>query len=70
MTTQGSASQLEQAWRDLAVAWEYTRDGWQDVKSREFETDYLEKLPGLIAQARQAMEEIDVLLRKARHDCE
>ena len=70
MTTQGSASQLESAWRDLAAAWQHTCDDWRDAKSAEFETRFLEKLPGLIMGARQAMEEIDVLLRKMHHDCQ
>lgn len=70
MNTQGSASQLESAWRDLAAAWQYTTDDWRDAKSQEFEKRFLEKLPGLLGGAKQAIEEIDILLRKMRHDCE
>ncbi len=70
MSTQGAASHLEAAWRDLAAAWQSTTDDWRDAKSAEFEARFLEHLPGLIASARQAMEDIDVLLRKMHHDCE
>jgi hypothetical protein len=70
MNTQGSASQLESAWRDLTAAWQHVTDDWRDVKAQEFETRFLEKMPGLLVGARQAIEEIDVLLRKLRHDCE
>ena len=70
MSTQGSAAQLEAAWRDLAAAWQRTTDDWRDVKAQEFERRFLEKLPGLLAGAKQAVEDIDVLLRKMRHDCE
>jgi hypothetical protein len=70
MSTQGSASQLESAWRDLTAAWQHTTDDWRDVKAQEFEKRFLEKMPGLLIGARQAIEEIDVLLRKMRHDCE
>jgi hypothetical protein len=70
MNTQGSASQLESAWRDLAAAWQHTTDDWRDVKAQEFEARFLEKLPALLGGARQAIEEIDILLRKMRHDCE
>ncbi len=70
MTTQGAASQLEAAWRDLAAAWQNTMDDWRDAKSAEFEARFLEPLPGLIGSARQAMEELDILLRKMHHDCE
>ncbi|HEX2750793.1 MAG TPA: hypothetical protein VHM91_22500 [Verrucomicrobiales bacterium] len=70
MNTQGSASQLESAWRDLAAAWQHTTDDWRDAKSKEFEARFLEKLPGLLTGAKQAIEDIDILLRKMRHDCE
>ena len=70
MTTQGAASQLEAAWRDLAAAWQTTKEDWRDAKSVEFETRYLENLPGLIGSARKAMEDLDILLRKMHHDCE
>ena len=70
MSTQGASSQLEAAWRDLAAAWQSTSDDWRDAKSTEFEARYLENLPGLIGSARQAMEDIDILLRKMHHDCE
>ena len=67
---QGSGAQLEAAWRDLAAAWQHTTDEWRDVKAREFESRFLEKLPGLLAAAKQAVEDLDILLRKMRHDCE
>jgi hypothetical protein len=70
MSTQGASSQLEAAWRDLAAAWQVTMDSWRDVKAQEFEKSFLEKLPGLLMGARKAMEDIDILLRRMRTDCE
>ena len=70
MSTQGSSSQLEAAWRDLAAAWQYVQDDWRDTRAKEFEARYLERLPNLIMNARRAIEDIDTLLRKMRHDCE
>lgn len=70
MSVQSSAAQLEAAWRDLASAWERTREDWRDGKSLEFEARFLEGLPGLMAGAKQAIEDIDILLRKLHHDCE
>ncbi len=70
MSTQSSAAQLESAWRDLAAAWERTRGDWRDAKSLEFESRFLDRLPGLMAGAKQAIEDIDILLRKMHHDCE
>lgn len=70
MSTQGSSSQLEAAWRDLAAAWQHVQDDWRDTRAKEFEERYIERLPGLIMTARRAIEDIEVLLRKMRHDCE
>ena len=70
MSTQGSSAQLEAAWRDLASAWQHVNDDWRDARAREFEQRYLEKLPNLVMNARRAIEDIDLLLRKMRHDCE
>ena len=70
MSTRVSASNLAQALKDLTVEWSETKTHWRDVKSHEFEHTYLEKLPNLATQARAVMEEMDVLLRKVRNDCE
>jgi hypothetical protein len=40
------------------------------VKSHEFEKNYLQDLPSYVARATSVMEEIDVLLRKVKADCE
>jgi hypothetical protein len=70
MSTQGSASNLVQAARILNLEWEKTKTYWRDVKSQEFEHKYLEELPGQLVSATAAMEEIDLLLKKVRNDCE
>ena len=70
MSTQGSSSQLEAAWRDLAAAWQHVSDDWRDTRAKEFEQRYLESLPNLIMTARRAIEDMDALLRRMRHDCE
>jgi len=70
MNTRSSAANLVQAAKDLAVAWDQTQEAWRDVKSREFEENYLEQLPGHIARATAVIEEIDALLRKVKADCE
>jgi len=70
MSTQGSASNLAQAARVLNLEWEKTKTYWRDVKSQEFEHAYLEELPGQVAAAINAMEEMELLLKKVRNDCE
>ena len=54
----------------MAVDWEQTRNYWRDVKSIQFEKDYLDQIPQQFARAITAMEEIETLLRKVRSDCE
>lgn len=70
MNTRSSAANLVQAAKDLAIAWDQTKEAWRDVKSREFEENYLEQLPNHIARATAVIEEIDALLRKVKADCE
>ncbi len=70
MSTQGSASNLALATRMLNLEWEKTKTYWRDAKSQEFEHRYLEDLPGLVAAAISAMEEVELLLNKVRSDCE
>lgn len=66
----GNSSNLVQAARTLAIEWENTKAHWRDVKSQEFEQKYLAGLPAEIAAATNAMEEIELLLKKVRSDCE
>ena len=70
MSTRVSSANLEEAVKKLMVEWEQTRNYWSDAKARDFAHDYFEQLPPLVAQARNAVDEVDVLLRKVRHDCE
>jgi len=70
MSTQGSAANLIQAARILNLEWEKTKSYWRDVKSQEFEQKYLEELPAQVAAATNAMEEVELLLKKVRNDCE
>jgi hypothetical protein len=70
MSAHGSASNLAQAARTLAIEWENTKTHWRDIKSQEFQHRYLEDLPGQVAAAINAMEEMELLLKKVRSDCE
>jgi len=70
MSVKVSASILSQAVQDLMVSWDNTRAAWRDAKSLEFERTYLEKLPDHISRANSMIEELDMLLRKVKTDCE
>ena len=70
MSTKVSASILGQSLQDLMVSWGNTRSAWRDAKSQEFERTYLEKLPDNISKANAVIEELDLVLRKVKSDCE
>jgi hypothetical protein len=70
MSTKGSASNLAQATRLMSLEWEKTKAYWRDAKCQEFEHKYLEELSGQVAAATNAMEEMELLLKKVRSDCE
>ena len=66
----GSGANLAQALKELSMHWQSAREHWRDVKSQQFEKDYLEELPHLVARGTAAIEELDALLRKVGADCE
>ena len=70
MSARVGATNLEEAVRELARHWQQTRQYWRDQKAMEFEKTYLEKLPNAIVRAKQIMEEMDLLLRRVKKDCE
>ena len=70
MSTKGSASNLQEAMKNLAVAWAQVKEEWRDAKSIEFEEKYIENLPRDVSQAIEAMQEVATLLKKVRRDCE
>jgi hypothetical protein len=70
MSTKGSASNLVQAVKELTIEWQMTKDYWRDVKSMEFEKNYIAPLPDSMVRALSVMEELDIILRKVRKDCE
>jgi hypothetical protein len=70
MSTRINSALLDEAAKKLQVEWQQTRAQWTDAKSLEFQNRYLEPLPSLVAQAGVAVEELNALLSKVRHDCE
>ena len=70
MSARVSGSNLAQAVQDLLVEWDHTRSYWRDQKSLEFHHKYLEALPDLVTKSNSVINDVDVLLRKVRQDCE
>jgi hypothetical protein len=65
-----AATNHESCTRDLLVAWERAREQWRDAKSQQFGHTFVEPLPELVSQARDAMGHMEILLRKIKNDCE
>jgi hypothetical protein len=56
--------------RELSEHWHNTKVYWRDAKTLEFEKRYLEPLPGMVTKTGAVMNELEVLLKKIRKDCE
>lgn len=70
MSAKESGANLVQALKELSLKWQQTKAHWHDVKSQQFEREYLEDLPDHVQRTMSVMQEIDVLLKKVRSDCE
>lgn len=69
MNLNGIENHLTQAIKNLMLDWQQTQAGWRDVKSEEFQRQYLENLPHHVARATAVITEINELLKKVRSDC-
>lgn len=70
MSTKESGANLVQALKELSLKWHETKAHWHDIKTQQFEREYLEDLPDHIQRTMSVMQEIDVLLKKVHSDCE
>ena len=70
MSLLGGSARMNNARKDLVVAWEQTRQRWNDPNSRRLEKQYLQPWDRDARQAARAMTELSVLVQKLRRDCE
>ena len=70
MSAKESGANLVQALKELSLKWQETKGHWHDVKSQQFEREYLEELPEHVQRTMSVMQEIDVFLKKVKSDCE
>ena len=70
MNIRVSAANLALAAKEISAEWQQTKNSWYDAKSREFEAAYLEELPRLMARAGAVIDELEMVLRKVKSDCE
>ncbi len=65
-----SGTRLQALTRDLWLKWQQTKEDWRDVKSQEFESQYLSDLQANVEKTVLIIEQVDKLLMKIREDCE
>lgn len=56
--------------RELLRSWQETQEHWRDEKAREFDTTYMQALLDAVDHAAAAMDGLDKMLQRLRHDCE
>lgn len=55
---------------DLSRRWSETREQWQDMKSAEFEREYLAELFGAVPRSATMFDDLEKILERVRRDCE
>jgi hypothetical protein len=70
MSAKESGANLVQALKELSLKWGEAKSHWHDAKMQQFERDYLAELPDHVQRTMGVMQEIDVLLKRVRNDCE
>ena len=70
MSLMVSRSQLATLAKELSRNWAHAKASWQDSKSAEFETKYLEPLQIQMVATLEALEKLDRVIIKIRSDCE
>ena len=52
------------------LAWELAQEQWRDAKSQQFAHTHILPIPEQVALGRDAMAQLDRVLKKIQHDCE
>jgi hypothetical protein len=56
--------------KQLAVAWDETKQHWRDGKSEEFEKRFLSELVATVDRAAPVFDDLEKVLNRVRNDCE
>jgi hypothetical protein len=70
MSIRASGIRLTAVTRQILSHWQETKEYWKDVKSKEFDRDYMAELQAGVDQAVATIEELEKLITKIRTDCE
>lgn len=69
MSVRTGHAKLSRAAKDLFASWRRTKETWRDENSRQFEERYLSLLRSELRKAEAALERMDSVLHRVRHDC-
>ncbi len=70
MSLENQGGRLEALTVDLMRQWELTRPHWRDGKGEAFEKQIVDVIRTSVTATVDAMQELDVLMRTIRRDCE
>jgi len=70
MSEGGNAARLASLTRELLQHWHQTREVWADGKAREFEERFIREIESEVKAALPAIEQLESVLQRVRHDCE
>jgi hypothetical protein len=56
--------------KQLALAWEETKQHWHDTKSDEFEQRFLSELISTVDRAAPVFDDLEKVLNRVRNECE
>jgi hypothetical protein len=65
-----SRGNLSKAFKELMLRWAETKQSWNDVRSEQFEEQYLRELENNVRMAGSGMDQIGILIQQARRECE
>jgi len=70
MNLSGNKSRLVGLTRELILEWDETKTHWRDLKSAEFERQFLTELSANVNRAVLVLDQLEELLKKTRSECE
>ena len=70
MSEGGHAARLASLTRELLQRWYQTREVWADGKAREFEERFIREIESEVKATLPAIEQLESILQRVRHDCE
>ena len=70
MSAGGNGARLASLTRELLQRWHQTREVWADGKTREFEERFIRALESEVNATLPAIEQLESVLQRVRHDCE